>query len=105
MLHQKLDRSVRILSTENQLKRLYELVESNKNLIAYKLADEDCIRIQPYMRGDMEVLDRVEEEVRTRHHDLSSQRGRDCLRVCLRPPFSRVMSDSIYKHMYASMED
>jgi len=98
----KLDRSVRILSTENQLERLKKLLEPNKNLTSYKLKDEECIRIE----GTKESLDVVQEEILNRHHDLNVTGRKDtCLRVCLRPPFSQLMSDKVHKHAYASMED
>jgi len=84
------------------LNRIYGLVESNQNLISYKLKDEDCIRIE----GTKEALDLVEEEIMGVHHDLNVTGRRDtCLRVCQRPPFSQIMSDSIVKHHYAEMEE
>lgn len=84
------------------LNRIYGLVESNQNLISYKLKDEDCVRIE----GTKEALDLVEEEILNRHHDLNVTGRKDtCLRVCLRPPFSQLMSDKVHKHAYASMED
>lgn len=67
MLHQKLERRVDLLSTENQLERLKKLLEPNKNLTSYKLKDEECIRIE----GTKESLDVVQEEILNRHHDLN----------------------------------
>jgi hypothetical protein len=102
VLHQKLERRVDLLSTENQLERLKKLLEPNKNLTSYKLKDEECIRIE----GTKESLDVVQEEILNRHHDLNVTGRKDtCLRVCLRPPFSQLMSDKVHKHAYASMED
>jgi hypothetical protein len=92
---------VGILSDIEQLKRLKELVEPNQDLISYKLEGEDCLRIH----GNREILDCVEEEIKTRHHDLKHTRRDTCLKVCIRPPFSQLMSDSIHKHEYAEMEE
>lgn len=84
------------------LERIKGLVESNQNLVSYKLKDEDCIRIE----GTKESLDVVEDEILSHHHDLHVTGRRDtCLRVCQRPPFSQMMSDNIHKHQYASMEE
>jgi hypothetical protein len=93
---------VNILNKLKALNRIYGLVESNQNLISYKLKDEDCVRIE----GTKEALDLVEEEIMGVHHDLNVTGRRDtCLRVCQRPPFSQIMSDSIVKHHYAEMEE
>jgi len=102
MLYQLFFWRVNLLDSLKALDRIRGLVESNQNLISYKLKDENCIRIE----GTKECMDAVEEEIINHHHDLNvMKRGDNCLRVCQRLPFSQMMSDSIHNHVYASMED